>query len=94
MGLRYLHVRPPLRSERLLRGAKALCLGALAAGLLIAGLGPSAPSALASSTTIVELGQASSYAVFSGASVGNTVNAVGAPHTTLRGDLGVVANPV
>ena len=28
----------------------------------------------------------------SGASVGNTVNAVGAPHTTLRGDLGVKAD--
>jgi len=73
------------------RRAKALCLGALAAGLLIAGFGPAAPSA-AASTAIVELGQASTYAVLSGASVGNTVNAAGAPHTTLRGDLGVSAN--
>ena len=32
------------------------------------------------------------YAVLSGASVGNTVSADGAPHTTLRGDLGVKAN--
>jgi Ice-binding-like/Bacterial Ig-like domain len=40
----------------------------------------------------VELGQASTYAVLSGASVGNTENAPGAPHTTLRGDLGVNAN--
>lgn len=72
--------------------AKALCLGALAAGLLIAGFGPAAPSAVAASTTIVELGQASSYAVLSGASVANTVNATGAPHTTLRGDLGVSAS--
>ncbi len=39
----------------------------------------------------MELGQASTYAVLSGASVGNTVNAPGAPHTTLRGDLGVSA---
>jgi hypothetical protein len=30
--------------------------------------------------------------VLSGASVGNTVSADGAPHTTLRGDLGVKAN--
>src|ERR1700737_1541576 len=74
------------------RWAKALCLGALAAGLLIAGFGSAAPSAVAASTTIVELGQASSYAVLSGASVGNTVNATAEPHTTLRGDLGVSAN--
>ena len=73
------------------RWAKALCLGALAGGLLLAGFGPAVPSA-AASTTMVELGQASTYAVLSGASVGNTVNAVGAPHTTLRGDLGVKAN--
>jgi hypothetical protein len=71
--------------------AKALCLGALAGGLLIAGFWPAVPSA-AASTPMVELGQASTYAVLSGASVGNTVNAVGAPHTTLRGDLGVSVN--
>ena len=41
---------------------------------------------------MVDLGQASTYAVLSGVSVGNTVNAAGAPHTTLRGDLGVKAN--
>jgi len=41
---------------------------------------------------MVDLGQASTYAVLSGASVGNTVSAVGAPHTTIRGDLGVKAN--
>ncbi|MDQ1741240.1 MAG: hypothetical protein QOE53_2892, partial [Pseudonocardiales bacterium] len=41
---------------------------------------------------MVNLGAASSYAVLSGASVGNTVSADGAPHTTLRGDLGVKAN--
>ena len=41
---------------------------------------------------MVDLGQGSSYAVLSGASVGNTVSAAGAPHTTLRGDLGVQAN--
>ena len=40
---------------------------------------------------MVDLGQASTYAVLSGASVGNTVSAPGAPHTTLRGDLGVKA---
>jgi hypothetical protein len=74
------------------RWAKALCLGALAGGLLIAGFGPAVPSAAAASTPMVELGQASTYAVLSGASVGNTVNAPGAAHTTLRGDLGVNAN--
>ncbi len=41
---------------------------------------------------MVDLGQASTYAVLSGASVGNTVSAPGTPHTTLRGDLGVKAN--
>ena len=41
---------------------------------------------------MVDLGHASTYAVLSGASIGNTVSAVGAPHTTLRGDLGVKAN--
>jgi hypothetical protein len=73
------------------RWAKSLCLAALAGGLLIAGFGPAVPSAVAAPTTMVDLGQASSYAVLSGASVGNTVNAAGAPHTTLRGDLGVSA---
>ena len=38
---------------------------------------------------MVDLGTASSYAALSGASIGNTVSAPGAPHTTLRGDLGV-----
>lgn len=70
--------------------ARSLLLGALAGGLLIAGFGPA--SAVAASTPMVDLGQASSYAVLSGASVGNTVSAPGAPHTTLRGDLGVKAN--
>jgi hypothetical protein len=39
-----------------------------------------------------DLGDAATYAVISGASVGNTVSAAGAPHITLRGDLGVKAN--
>ena len=38
---------------------------------------------------MVDLGSAASYAAISGASIGNTVSAVGAPHTTLRGDVGV-----
>ncbi len=38
---------------------------------------------------MVDLGTASTYAAISGASIGNTVSAVGAPHTTLRGDVGV-----
>ncbi len=59
---------------------------------MAAGFGVVVPSALAASTTTVDLGHASSYAVLSGASVGNTVSAAGAPFTTLRGDLGVLAN--
>src|ERR1700726_3364364 len=74
------------------RWARALGVGALIGGLLIAGLASAVPSALAASTTTVDLGQASTYAVLSGASVGNTVNGAGAPHTTLRGDLGVNAS--
>ncbi len=74
---------------RCLRG---FCLAALSGGLLFAGFGPAVPSALAAPTNTVDLGQASTYAVLSGASVGNTVNAPGAPFTTLRGDLGVLAN--
>jgi len=62
------------------------------AGLVLGGLGTLAPSALATPTTTVDLGTAGTYAVLSGASVGNTVSAAGAPHTTLRGDLGVKAN--
>jgi len=41
---------------------------------------------------MVDLGEASPYAVLSGASVANTVSAPAAPHTTIRGDLGVKAN--
>jgi hypothetical protein len=70
---------------------KARCVGVLVGALLIAGLGP-VSSAVASPASMVALGQASTYAVLSGASVGNTVSAPGAPHTTLRGDLGVSAN--
>ena len=74
--------------------ARALRLAGLAASVLIGGFATVAPAALAGSvipagTTMVDLGDASTYAVLSGASVGNTVSAAGAPHTTLRGDLGV-----
>ena len=74
------------------RWVKILRLVVLAGVLLIAGAALAAPSAFAASTPTVNLGQASTYAVLSGASVGNTVNGVGAPHTTLRGDLGVKAD--
>jgi Ice-binding-like/Bacterial Ig-like domain len=74
------------------RWSKALCLGVLAGSLLIASFGPGVPSAVAASTSMVDLGQASTYAVLSGASVGNTVSAPSAPYTTLRGDLGVDAS--
>jgi hypothetical protein len=70
---------------------QALRLGALA-GLLVAAFAVTAPSAVAASTGMVDLGTASTYAVLSGASVGNTVSAPATPHTTLRGDLGVKAN--
>ncbi len=63
--------------------------GGLAGALLIAGCGLSAPAAFATATPMVNLGTASTYAVLSGASVGNTVNAPTGAHTTLRGDLGV-----
>ena len=65
-----------------------MCVVALLAGVLIFAASP----ASAAATTMVDLGRASIYAALSGASVGNTVSAVGAPHTTLRGDLGVKAN--
>src|SRR5580704_11177197 len=68
-----------------------LCVAMLLGAVLIAGFGPSVPAAAAATTT-VDLGAASSYAVLSGASAANTVSAVGAPYTTVRGDLGVVAN--
>ena len=81
------------RSKRVSsRSLLAPVLGALGAGLMLFGFGPAVPSAAAAPTTMVDLGAASSYAVLSGASVGNTVSAVGAPHTTVRGDLGVKAN--
>ena len=67
-----------------------LSVAALLGVGLIAGFGPAVPSAAAATT--VDLGHASSYAAFSGASVANTVSAAGAPYTTLRGDVGVVAN--
>lgn len=60
----------------------------LSLALFILGTTP----AVAAPTTMVDLGAASPYAVLSGASVGNTVSAPGAPHTTIRGDLGVKAD--
>ena len=54
---------------------QVLRLGTLAAVLLIGGLGAAVPAAVAAPTDMVDLGQASTYAVLSGASVGNTVNA-------------------
>lgn len=74
------------------RRARALGIAAVAGGLIIGGVGPAVASAVAAPTPLVDLGVASTYAVLSGASVGNTVSAPGAPHTTLRGDLGVKAN--
>jgi hypothetical protein len=74
------------------RGRRALRPVVLAGALLTASLALAVPSAIAASTPTVNLGHASTYAVLSGTSVGNTVSAPGAPHTTLRGDLGVNAD--
>jgi VCBS repeat-containing protein len=60
--------------------------------LLVVGFVIAAPSADAATTGMVDLGHASTYAALSGASVGNTVSAPGAVHTTLHGDLGVKAS--
>ncbi|MGA7434591.1 MAG: hypothetical protein WBW44_03110, partial [Solirubrobacterales bacterium] len=67
-------------------------LALVAAGIAIVLAGSGVSSVHAAPTTTVDLGQASTYAVLSGASVANTVSAAGAPHTTLRGDLGVKAD--
>jgi hypothetical protein len=68
----------------------------LCAWLVLCAVTAAAPmtsaAAAASTTPMVNLGSASTYAVLSGASVGNTVSAPGTPHTTLHGSLGVKAN--
>jgi hypothetical protein len=66
--------------------------GLLTLSPLLVALVLAVPGADAAPTTMVTLGSASTYAALSGASIGNTVSAPGDPHTTLRGDLGVVAN--
>ncbi|MBA2348533.1 MAG: DUF3494 domain-containing protein, partial [Solirubrobacterales bacterium] len=81
--------RPVVSMPVCAQGRHHLRRSAALAGLILGGLGTLAPSALAAPTTLVDLGSAGTYAVLSGASVGNTVSAPGAPHTTLRGDLGV-----
>ncbi len=68
------------------RFAKARRLSALGGGLLVCALA-SAPSAFAASTPTVNLGQAASYAVISGASVANLGD------TTVRGDIGAPTQP-
>src|ERR1700733_5817842 len=85
---------PPLRrgSSRFRWAKTHLRLAGLLGTVLIGGLVLAVPSVAAASTPMVNLGQASTYAVLSGASVANTVNALGAPYSTLRGDLGVSAN--
>ncbi len=76
----------PCRARSIARGATTV---AFALAVLMLGLGAAAASAAV--TPMVDLGEASTYAALSGASVGNTVSAPTAPHTTLRGDLGVKA---
>jgi hypothetical protein len=82
----------PIRGDAGGRWRAARRIGALAGCLAAAALGSTASVAGAATTPMVDLGTASTYAVISGASVGNTVSAPGAPPTTLRGDLGVKAN--
>lgn len=60
--------------------------------IALVGAGLGLTPAAAAPTTVVDLGTAASYTILSGASIGNTVSAPGAPHTTIRGDLGVKAN--
>jgi Ice-binding-like/Bacterial Ig-like domain/Collagen triple helix repeat (20 copies) len=73
------------------RFMKAWRLSALVVGLLVCALA-FAPSALAASTPTVNLGQAATYAVISGASVTNANTGTTGP-TTVRGDLGAPAQP-
>jgi hypothetical protein len=65
---------------------KLCALFVLAGGLLVCALA-SAPSAFAASTPTVDLGQASPYAVMSGASVANLDD------STVRGDIGAPTAP-
>jgi hypothetical protein len=74
----------PFRVRTIGRGVTAVSLALLALGL-------GATAASAATTPMVDLGDASTYAVLSGASVGNTVSPPAGPHTILRGDLGVKA---
>ena len=83
---------PLSRSQAAAPVGRRRCAAQPSPAALIAGTGTVAASAVAAPTPMVDLGTASTYAVLSGASVGNTVSAAGAPHTTLRGDLGVKAN--
>ncbi len=86
-------LQPPFRPGRSFRRwSRPLRLGALAGCLVLAVVGSASRSADAAATGMVDLGRASSYAVLSGASVGNTVSAPNAPHTTLRGGLAVKAS--
>ncbi len=70
------------------RSVRRLVLLWLALVFGLAALAPSATAGVAGTAT-VDLKTASGYAALSGASIGNTVSAPGAPRTTLHGDLGV-----
>lgn len=79
-------------SERSIASLPCRVTSRLAASIAIACLGFGLTPVAAAPTTMVDLDAAAPYAVLSGASVGNTVSAPGAPHTTIRGDLGIKAN--
>jgi hypothetical protein len=68
------------------RFGRTRCLTVLAGVMLVCALAL-APSAFAASSPTVDLGQAASYAVISGATVANTGN------STVRGDIGAATAP-
>lgn len=79
-------------ADRMPVGAQVTRLALAVGCLVIAVLALAACPAGAATTPSVDLGSSAAYAVLSGASVGNTVSAGGAPHTILRGGLAVKAN--
>jgi hypothetical protein len=88
MQITHLRSSSPRASSR----ARTLGRSTIVGCLLVAALSLAAPAAFATpSAAPVDLGSAAPYAVLSGASIGNTVSAPGAPHTTVHGGLAVKA---
>ncbi len=74
------------------RWSQIIAVFAATSAMLLTGV-ISAPTSVSASpavyNSIITLGASGTYSVLSGASVANTVSAPGAPHTIVRGDLGV-----